>query len=85
MPKRMLMLTWDGPVMTSVFTDGAASSIGSHWNAIKHYLDTGDDSLLALFDGETINFHRFLTDLDRIDELAAVGELEFEDIYEDVG
>jgi len=82
--KRMRMLTWDGPVMARVVTDTAASTISAHWHAVRHYIDTGDEGRLGSFSGELINLHRFLTDLDRVDELADLGELEFENIYEDI-
>ncbi len=82
---RMRMLTWEGVIVTRVVIDSAASEIGQHWNAVRHYLYTGDRSRLAPFKGHSINFHRFLTDTDRIDELALVGEPDIPDIYEDGG
>ena len=82
--RRMRMLTWDGPVTTAVLTDGAASTISGHWHAVRHYIDTGRTNRLRPFEGESINLHRFLTDPDRIDALGHLGDLEFEDIYEDI-
>jgi hypothetical protein len=80
---RMRILTDDGVIDTLVFTDAAASSIGSYWNAVRHYLHTGDTSRLDEFEGQNINLHRFLTDPDLIDELARIGELDVDSIYED--
>ena len=62
-----------------------ASEIGSYWNAVQHYLRTGDASRLARFEGQFINLRRFLTDPDRIDELALLGEPDIPDIYDDGG
>jgi hypothetical protein len=59
-----------------------ASTVGRHWSAVGHYLEHGDDSELRKFRGVTVNGYELETDLDVIDELAARGELDFEDIYE---
>jgi hypothetical protein len=55
---------------------------GRHANALKRYLDTGDASELQRLRGASVGGYELETDLDVIDELAARGELEFEDIYE---
>jgi hypothetical protein len=80
---RMRILTDEGVIDTLVLSDEVASTIGRYWNAVRYYLDWGDASRLAEFEGEWINFHRLLTDPDRIDEWARVGELDFGPIYED--
>lgn len=59
-----------------------ASSVGRYWSAIGRYLQNEDDSELRKFRGVTVNGYELETDLDVIDELAARGELDFEDIYE---
>jgi hypothetical protein len=59
-----------------------ASTVGRYWSAVGRYLQHGDDSELRKLHGVTVNGHELETDLDVIDELAARGELDFEDIYE---
>ena len=70
-----------------------ATSVGRHWNAVRHFLDTGDDSGLAEFDGEQITATdegghgsrlTLLTDLDAIELQALRGEIRFESIYDEV-
>ena len=78
---RMRILTADGVVDTLVLTDATASLIGSYWNAVRHYLFTGDTHELDEFEDEWVNFHRLLTDPDRIDDWDRVGELELDSIY----
>ena len=78
----MRILTKDGVIDTLVFDSGTASLIGNYWNAIRRYLWTGDMSELEKFEGESVNFHRLLTDPDLIDDWDRVGELELDSIYE---
>jgi hypothetical protein len=59
-----------------------ASTAGRYMNALKRYRNTGEDSALRRFNGVSIGGYELETDLDLIDELAARGELDFEDIYE---
>lgn len=80
----MRILTGNGVQWVDVATDAEASEIGSHWNAVRRYRRTGDDSDLWPFEGEQIAGHLPETDLDAIDFWAATGELDFEDIYEDI-
>lgn len=82
---RMRILTKQGVVDTIVFDQSTASMIGRYWNAIRHYLWTGDTSGLKPFEGESVNFHRLLTDPDLIDDWDRVGELELDSIYESGG
>jgi hypothetical protein len=67
---------------SSYFGSDAASAIGQHWNALKHFLHTGDSSELEPFASLRIQGHRFAVDLGWIERWAAQGELDFEDIYE---
>lgn len=80
---RLRILTDDGVIDTLVLTDDVASQVGHYWNAVRHYLYTGETDQLTEFEGTSINFHRLLTDPDRIDEWARRGELELDSIYED--
>jgi hypothetical protein len=76
---RVLMTT--GVEFLEVTDPTERSTVGQHWNAVRTYLNTGDDSRLRQFEGETVAV-RLETDLDTIDELARRGELDFPDIYE---
>jgi hypothetical protein len=58
-----------------------ASLVGSHWAAVRRYLEDGDESALRPFRRRRAGGHRFETDPNVIDELARAGELRFEDIY----
>lgn len=80
---RMRILTDEGVVETLVLSDEVASRIGSYWNAVRRYLYTGETEQLGEFDDEWINFHRLLTDPDRIDEWARLADLELDGIYAD--
>jgi hypothetical protein len=82
MTDRMRILTSSGPQGADVTTDADASDIGSYWNGVRKYLNTGDDSGLWPFEGRFIGEYELLTDPDEIDFWALRGELEFEDIYE---
>jgi hypothetical protein len=39
---RLRILTDEGVIDTLVVSDDVASSIGRYWNAVRHYLYTGD-------------------------------------------
>lgn len=62
-----------------------ASLVAQYDNAVKHYVYTGDASLLQRFEGMTITSNgrriTLLTELDEIDWLAQSHELSFESIY----
>ena len=78
--RQMLVLTNTGVESVSVARRDA-STAGKHWSAVGHYLKHGDDSRLRKFAGKTVGGYELETDLDVIDELAARGEIDFEDIY----
>ena len=59
----------------------AASTIGRYHSAIGHYLNTGDESRLARFNGQTVGGVELETDPDVIDDLARRGRFDFESIY----
>jgi hypothetical protein len=82
---RMRVLAQDeGLVWVDITDDLEASDIGSHWNAVRLYLRTGDDSVLRPLEGAGVGLYWFETDPDAIDFWAATGVLDFEDIYEDL-
>lgn len=64
----------------------AATIVGEYWNAVNHYLETGDDIELARFRGVTItaaqgNAVPLLTDTDELERLGSAGILSFQSIY----
>jgi hypothetical protein len=58
----------------------AARAIGQHWNAVQHFLHTGDMDRLTPFATLSIEGRRFAVDPGWIERWAARGELDFEDI-----
>ena len=58
-----------------------ASTIGRYHSAIAHYLNTGDDSRLTRFAGQSVGGVELETDQDVIDDLARRGRFDFESIY----
>lgn len=84
----MLVLTPDGLITLDVRDSRTASKIAAHHNAVKHYLDTGDDRALRAFRGRrggvTVGkrFYPFITDTSVLDRLADAGELAFDDLYD---
>ncbi len=59
-----------------------ASAVGEHWSAVRHYLETGDDSRLRKLRGKRVAGITLETDPAAIDQWERRGELEIEDIYE---
>jgi hypothetical protein len=59
-----------------------ASAVGRYWNAVRRWGIDRDSTEVDKFRGVSVGGYELETDLDVIDELAARGELEFEDIYE---
>lgn len=70
--------------LTTVTVRGSrqATVIAEHWNAIRHYVNTGDESKLRRFYSRTVAGIELESDPDVVDQLAAIGALDFEDIYE---
>jgi hypothetical protein len=78
----MRILTRDG-VIDALIEVGSkeASILGSYWNAVKHFLETGDAEPLAPFRGVVIGGHELEVDPDWIEYWAYQGDLGFPDIY----
>ena len=90
-PRRVL--TVDGLMFISQLSDADATAVGRHWHAVRHYLETGEDSGLAEFEADQIsgvdeNGHRVTvrleTDPDTIESHALRGDVSFESIYDEV-
>jgi hypothetical protein len=84
--RRMRMITNDGTQVVDVKNSRDASLIAQHFDAVGHFLDTGDDSRLKPFRGRSVKAggksYKFLTDLDDLERLGRAGEFSFESIYE---
>ncbi len=79
--RRMSMLTPTGRVDVDVRGAGAATRIGQHWNAVDHYLATGDRSAVAKFSGRRVGGMPFATDHTDIEAQFHRGELLIDEIY----
>lgn len=85
--RRMIMETDSGSRIVEPATSRAASLIGKHYAAMRHFLVTGDSSRIDQFRGAYITTrdgeqHNFLTNLDEIERLGRAGEFSFESLYE---
>jgi len=78
----MRAVTRQGLVLLPGLSDHDASLVGRHDNAVKHYLDTGDDGGLEEFEGVSVAGYELETSLDALDFYALVNDIRFEDIYE---
>jgi hypothetical protein len=83
--RRMEFLTPSGKIALEVRDSRSASRVAGYWNAVDHYLRTGDDRQLRRYRGKGIivgkRFYPFVTDLPTLDRLAGAGEVRFEDLY----
>jgi hypothetical protein len=57
------------------------SIVGGHWNAVQTFLYTGETDELDRYRGVQVANRPLLTDPDKIERLARIGELDLEDIY----
>ena len=78
----MNVLTTEGMQFIAPRSRREASLIGEHNNAIRHFRDTGDESQLNKFNGKKVAGFTLETNPEKIEEAAHVGELDFEDIYQ---
>ncbi len=75
--------TKDGPVAEVVNTPFVRSDVARYWNAVKRYVEIGDDRRLHSYETKTIVLadgrrFPFITDLATLDRLAEGGVLAFE-------
>jgi hypothetical protein len=88
---RVLVLpTIEGLIEIVVSDPRVASVIGRYWNAVRLFLETGDDSTIRRFRGKYVTdaagqATALLTDLDELERLGSLGVLSFESIYARVG
>jgi hypothetical protein len=59
-----------------------ASEVGAYHNAVRHYLDTGDEGPLRRFAGKTVAGVEYEADPDVLDEMARRRQLNVESIYQ---
>ncbi len=85
--RTLRVLTPEGQISLPIADSRTASQIGRYWNAVEHYLATGDTSQLERFRGKFFRVNKqaypFIVDTDLLDDLAAAGELHFDDLYDD--
>jgi hypothetical protein len=78
------VLTTSGIQFLTGLTVGEARTVGQHWNAVRAYLEFGDDRKLIPFVGVDIAGHILETDPAVLDWHAIRGEVSFESIYDEV-
>jgi hypothetical protein len=82
----MLLYDPKGSFHITVRSSAAASRIGEYHNAVRRFIETGDDSRLKAYAGKYVadtsgKRYPFLTDRDAIRRLARAGSFGFESIY----
>lgn len=85
--RRMRFLDEQGERWVEPANSREASKLGEYWNAVDHYLATGDDKPLRRFRRMRLRTRQktvlpFVTDLDLLDRLGRAGELSFESLYQ---
>ena len=78
------VLTRQGIQFLPNLTDQEASQVGRHWNAVRRYLEYGDETGLTHLDGLTVGGFTLETDPYAIEWFAMRGEVRFESIYDEV-
>ena len=88
MKRPMRVLTEAGRVVADIRDSRAASLQGKYWNAVDHYLNTGDRGRLRPFEGKHFRIggkrQLFVTDPVMLERLANAGQVRFEDVYETI-
>ena len=84
--REVAMLTEGGNQAVAVQSSRDASLIARHQNAVRAYVQTGDDRELRAFEGRSITdadgqSRPFLTDNSQLRRLGNAGVLSFESIY----
>jgi hypothetical protein len=80
----MRVFTTRGVEMIGGLSDTDATIVGRHWNAVRRYLEYGDETDLSNFQGVTVAGRFLETDPDVIDWHALRGDVRFEAIYDEV-
>lgn len=90
MNDEMRVLTTRGVAFVDLPDPWDRSTVGRHWNAVRDFLEHGDDrslraleaELLRSADGVVVGDVELSFDLDLIEREAFRGEARFEDLYE---
>lgn len=88
---RPLVIPAAGGLLEIITRDSRSASLASRYaDAVKTFLDTGDESELREFRGQHLTDVNgtavpLLTDLDELERLGAAGVLSFESLYAKVG
>jgi hypothetical protein len=80
----MRVLTTRGVEMLGGLSDSDATMVGRHRNAIRRYLEYGDETDLSTFHGVTVAGHALEADPFVIEWHAIRGDVRFEAIYDEV-
>ncbi len=84
---RVLVLpTPQGLAEIATRDSASATMAAEYWNAVQHFLETGDESRLRRYRGKTLTDasgwpHALLTDPDELERLGSAGVLSFESLY----
>lgn len=78
------VLTTGGLQFLTGLSNREATAVGRHWNAVRRYLDYGEDHDLAEFDGAEVAGYPLETRTDAIEWHALRGDVRFESIYDEV-
>ena len=77
----MRVVTIDGVRDLAVTDPDERSVAGSHWNAVTHYLETGEFNQLTPFRGVKVAGNELETDPDVLDVREDEGSLDIDHIY----
>ncbi len=85
--RQMRFLDARGSVPVEPASSKEAAKLARYWNAVHHYLKTGDDRELRRFARMRLQTRQktslpFLTDRHQLRRLGYAGELRFEDLYQ---
>ncbi|MBX7135065.1 MAG: hypothetical protein K1X67_20560 [Fimbriimonadaceae bacterium] len=85
--RRMRFIDSRGLTTVELASSREASKLAEYWNAVDHFLTTGDDRPLRRFRRMRLRTRqktslRFVTDLDELERFGRAGELSFEDLYQ---
>jgi hypothetical protein len=78
------VLTAGGVRFLTGLTAAEATTVGLHWNAVRSYLEYGDDRKLVQFINVRVGGHALETDPLVIEWHALRGDVRFESIYDEV-
>ena len=79
--RRMSVITPTGRQDIDIRGSRAAAKVAAHWNAVEHYLATGDTSRLDRFVGVRVGGADLATRPSDVEEHWTRGELDIDDIY----